>query len=541
MPVRRLRMVDKVTNGSVPGVSDINIELNDYSKRLLKNFVSDFEVAQSRQDRVQARQLGIQEVWDDVSDMRQIMAHVVLLNSLGKQTASTGICACATVGDDMKGLRKLVLPWMMYHTEIGVQKFFIYYYGKDEGVVSVLKQVQHLELIFAEGHHANYLERQLFDLWQEKHVKQFDEFDGDKARLIRNSLTMEVALNNAREQGKCRWMLNLDVDELIRPGHPNFSLDKTLTGLPEDIAIITFMNFEGQPEAGDIRNRFEQITLFRAHAIFVAPEAYNHRSKFRLGQNRAHLSFYADGRSAVRLDFPGYVPFGIYPHHYGLRPHSKNHASTTRPKQIVSNETVILHYAYTQVDDVMYPSDSIRAECNSKQGDQCYYSAFDVDAQNVGSQEAALKFFYSRMVLSEGSPVRCKLDSGEEGWCPVHDVEYLKQLATRSGLMHRFFEPQMIVRGHQRLVKIIMDAIGPRLDKQRQQDDNNLDLQIDIVGPKTSGDTYKDFIDLVSKENTKFKQFQQQHNQDQWSYVDFELPEFQLLWGTQELSTSKGK
>eukprot|EP01023_Acetabularia_acetabulum_P011464 TRINITY_DN1527_c0_g3_i1.p1 TRINITY_DN1527_c0_g3~~TRINITY_DN1527_c0_g3_i1.p1 ORF type:complete len:678 (-),score=70.91 TRINITY_DN1527_c0_g3_i1:363-2396(-) len=528
-PVRKLRSVDKVTNGSVPGVSDINIELNDYSKRLLRNFVPDFQTAQKRQDLVLANQLGIQDVWDNVVNRRTVSAQLALLNSLGQQTAHTGICMYATVADDMSKLRQLVLPWMMYHTEIGVQKFFIYYYGQDEEVVGVLEQVKHLELIFAEGKHAPLMERQLNGLWKEKHNEKFKgDFDGDKGRLFRTSMGVEVALNNAREQGKCRWMFNLDVDELIRPGHPNFSLEKVMKEFPEDVGIVNFVNFEGQPEAGDIRNRFEQVTLFRTHAQFVSQEAYSHRSKFRLGQNRAHLSFYADGRSAVRLDFPHFFPHGIHPHHYTLeysQAGSNPQIPSIKPRRVISNDTVILHYAYSQLEDVMEPSDSVRAPCYRGQSSDCYFTGFDVDAENVAKIEDAAKFFYNRMVLSEGSPIRCKLDSGEEGWCSVEDVEYLKQLATRSGLMYRFFEPQMLLRGHQRIVKLILDALGPS--------DEKADLSIDIIGPKAAGDTYKDFLQLVEQENERYKS--KLTDLQVSAYPEKQrIPEFNLLWGSQE-------
>jgi hypothetical protein len=46
-----------------------------------------------------------------------------------------------------------------------------------------------------------------------------------------------------------------------------------------------FINVEGVPEAGGIRNRFEQITLFRSHRHLVPPMAHPYRYVFKLGHN----------------------------------------------------------------------------------------------------------------------------------------------------------------------------------------------------------------------------------------------------------------
>eukprot|EP01026_Neomeris_dumetosa_P040568 TRINITY_DN33500_c0_g1_i1.p2 TRINITY_DN33500_c0_g1~~TRINITY_DN33500_c0_g1_i1.p2 ORF type:complete len:190 (-),score=16.66 TRINITY_DN33500_c0_g1_i1:437-1006(-) len=177
----------------------------------------------------------------------------------------------------------------------------------------------------------------------------------------------------------------------------------------------------------------------------------------------------------------------------------------------------------------MQPSDSVRASCYRGQSTNCYYSQFDVAAENVNSREEAEQFFYNRMVLSEGSPIKCKRDSGEEGWCSVEDVEYLKQLATRSGLMHRFFEPQMILRGHQRIVKLLRQALSPDQSLVSQQ----RELDLDIVGPSTLGsDTYKDFMNLVKQESRLYQTKHQQQNKTRLD-SNVTIPELNLLWGSQ--------
>lgn len=46
---------------------------------------------------------------------------------------------------------------------------------------------------------------------------------------------------------------------------------------PAHVPSVRFMNFEGQPEAGDLTNRYEQVTLFRVHKHHISPEAHYYR------------------------------------------------------------------------------------------------------------------------------------------------------------------------------------------------------------------------------------------------------------------------
>lgn len=36
---------------------------------------------------------------------------------------------------------------------------------------------------------------------------------------------------------------------------------------PDHVSSLRFLNVEGQAEAGDLTNRFEQVTLFRTHQV----------------------------------------------------------------------------------------------------------------------------------------------------------------------------------------------------------------------------------------------------------------------------------
>lgn len=85
----------------------------------------------------------------------------------------------------------------------------------------------------------------------------------------------------------------------------NYITTATLARIPSNIASVRFMNHEGQAEAGDLVNRYEQISLFRVHKHYITPEAHHYRGKFKLGASPSFLILYANGKSAVRVDAPG--------------------------------------------------------------------------------------------------------------------------------------------------------------------------------------------------------------------------------------------
>lgn len=52
-----------------------------------------------------------------------------------------------------------------------------------------------------------------------------------------------------------------DPDELFHPGGPAHSLTAILAAVPPWQPAVRFMNFEGMAEAGDLTNRYEQVSV----------------------------------------------------------------------------------------------------------------------------------------------------------------------------------------------------------------------------------------------------------------------------------------
>ena len=40
---------------------------------------------------------------------------------------------------------------------------------------------------------------------------------------------------------------------------------------PDHVPAVRFLNFEGLPEAGDLTNRFDQVSLFKTHQVWNLP------------------------------------------------------------------------------------------------------------------------------------------------------------------------------------------------------------------------------------------------------------------------------
>lgn len=63
------------------------------------------------------------------------------------------------------------------------------------------------------------------------------------------------------------WLLHIDPDEVAYPmGNPSFNLAADLAAQPPHVAAVRLLNYEAMPEAVDVSNPFEQVTLFSPHA-----------------------------------------------------------------------------------------------------------------------------------------------------------------------------------------------------------------------------------------------------------------------------------
>lgn len=201
----------------------------------------------------------------------------------------------------------------------------------------------------------------------------------------------------------------------------------------------------------------------QVHKHFITPEAFYYRGKYVLGGNKAFLYLYANGKSAVRVDAPGVTQSG--PHYFqGFASSRWAHPGnpTGSWHNAISDRSVILHYAYTRLSDV---KDKAKRSCPAKFAGEnrevirqnCFVIDFDADAYFAASKgdSAVEEFYFHRMVLSEGAPIRCHdpTRGRGDGWCTLSDVPRFTFLMEKIGLMRRFLLPQTLLRQHERAIR----------------------------------------------------------------------------------------
>ncbi|PRW56345.1 glycosyltransferase-like protein [Chlorella sorokiniana] len=483
--VQPVRVVDQAfgpqSSENIPGVEDLHAELRAYNDALLAGMTLDESEAAARQHRATAAELGMLPL-DGLNETASLPHRIAFLNDLYEEVQA-GVplraCLAATTSADVWGVRRELLPWLQYHTELGAARFYLLYDGQDVEAVRLLALVRHVTLIHIHPPFASAAQQAKFEAYARSAgdvaTQQWGGQPGNFELMVKQGYGEHEALRLAKADGM-HWLLHLDPDELLHPGGPAFSLPAVLARQPPHVPALRFMNYEGQPEAGDLTNRIEQVTLFRVHKHFITPEAHYWRQKYKLGDSAAFLTLYANGKSAVRVDAPGVRHLGP---HFFLGDSSPRWATPANPtgawREAVGDDSVVLHYAYSYERDVAAkahrscPDSYLEA---ARRGDrakvkECFVIDFDADAYMAAAAgpAAARDFFLSRMVLSEGARVRCSkpgMQFGQQGWCTLSNIDRFKFLMEKVGLYHRVHGPQALLRQHER-------RIQERMRNEREQ------------------------------------------------------------------------
>jgi len=463
---------------NIPGVEDIHQELQKYFDTMLAAMTSDGATAIDRQHRPLAEERGI-DVVDNLEDVESIPERIEFLNELCREAEArerVRVAIVSTVAADVIGLRKELVPWMQYHTELGVQRFYLLYDGVDSDAVAILQKVRCVELMHINSTWATAADTATLNAYN-RVTLQWAGQAGNYQLMFKQGYGLQEALRRSKE-ADFHWLMHLDPDELFYPGGPSSKITAELDKQPDHIPAVRFMNMEAQVEVGNVRNRYEQVTLFRSHKHFITPEAFRYRSQYKLGANGAFLSLYANGKSAVRVDAPGVKQSGP---HFFTGDSSPRWKSPSNPgglwQNAVSDSAVVLHYAYTHWSDVSAkahrscPDEYLAA---ARAGDRqtikskCFVIDYDADAYIASSQgqKATMDFFYSRQVLSEAVSVECRDPAtGKSGWCPLHDIPRLLYLLEKIGLMKRIYMPQVLLRGHERVIQRQLHRASSLLEK----------------------------------------------------------------------------
>lgn len=473
---------------NIPGTEDLHAEIGNYTRTMTSNAVLDRNEAERRQVKSYAKGLDLIPL-DPMDEIDTIPIRIDFINKLYREVQvgeKLKVAVVATIADGIVGVRRNILPWLQYHVELGITKFYLLYDGtEDDGAVGVLESIQCVKLMHVHEPWRKEKDHVMFELYKEQAAKSFQlsqwsNKPGNYELMVKQGYAEQTALSKAKLSG-IDWLMHIDPDELFFPGGgPVMSVTAVLGKIPPHVPGVRFMNYEGQPEIGDAVNRIEQVTLFRVHKHFITPEALWYRSTFKLGENAAFLMLYANGKSAVRVDAPGVHHLG--PHFFSGSP-SLRWQTADNPTghwvNLVSDDAIILHYAYSYLSDVANkahrscPDEYLEA---AKRGDvskvgECFVIEFDRDAYMAAAHGKQEEFFWGRMVLSEGSLVQCDVPADNKvnketdevevvrerpGWCNLHDIDRFRYLMEKLGLYKRVLAPQALLRQHERAIQRVI-------------------------------------------------------------------------------------
>ena len=337
--------------------------------------------------------------------------------STGYTRRKTKVAIVTTISNDVGSLERRVFPWMQYHVDMGVAQFYVFYDGDDPKAVEALGLLPFVCVLTAKpelGADDGVRMRYAMHMSQ---THMFSSSVGDVQKsnellMTKQTFGMNEGVRAGRADGM-DWLLHIDTDELFVP-EAHASIPQAFEAVDATDPTIRVLNLEAQLEAGDVTSPFLQVTLFRNHQYFTTKESQHYRSTFKQGVNTGWLYLYTNGKSAVRLDNKT-APAAHGPHYWKPSPNTDGEVRD-RWKNRISNSSVILHYAYSNPDELVSKAARSCPQYWGKEVDldevmkECFVLGVDARAFVAANRgkEAAEQFFYENFVYSEGAPTQCR-------------------------------------------------------------------------------------------------------------------------------------
>eukprot|EP00899_Mesostigma_viride_P027472 jgi/Mesvir1/790/Mv17387-RA.2 len=307
-----------------------------------------------------------------------------------------------------------ILPWLAYHSAMGVDLFFLFVEGQaaTPQAMSALQQRQGVVLIPRDEELVAQQNASTapHETWLSGYTGKPCNYD----LFVRQSLNLEMGIRMAREHN-VTWIGHVDTDELVLPaGAADFSLKSVLAELPREVDTLVLPNHEAIPESPNVTRPFLEVTLFKRNYEQVEKKSfYQFYSQVMRGNNNYFLT-YANGKSFARMQ-PGLRPNGAHRFDNDIR----------APKEYTHREAAILHYVYNRFEDVA--SRAHRCECEPTQegAARCFMLEFDrrVFLAATNMTEPELREWYRTHV--------------------VFDDRKTVESLTRKGLFTRIHTPQV--------------------------------------------------------------------------------------------------
>ncbi|KAG0489375.1 hypothetical protein HPP92_008186 [Vanilla planifolia] len=138
-------------------------------------------------------------------------------------------------------------------------------------------------------------------IWNETWLAGFFYKPCNYELFVKQSLNMEMAIVIARDAGM-DWIIHLDTDELIHPaGAGEYSLQRLLLDVPDNIDMVVFPNYESSIERDDIKDPFSEVSMFKKNYDHLPKDTYFSMYKEATRGNPNYFLTYGNGKSAARV------------------------------------------------------------------------------------------------------------------------------------------------------------------------------------------------------------------------------------------------
>ncbi|PNH12278.1 hypothetical protein TSOC_000784, partial [Tetrabaena socialis] len=364
---------------------------------------------------------------------------------------------------DLWGLRRTLLPFIQWHTQAGICRYYIAYPGRDERTVTMLQAIKSVRLIFSQPPFAT---PERFREWREYASQdEWGQKPGNWRQMAKQGFAGNIACAMAQDENY-NWIAHIDADELLVPG---ISLAADLAAVPRWVASIIISNNEAVAESIDTLNKYEQITLFKNHERFSPNGTGDLQWRFTLGTQGSYYQVYYNGKGIGRTDGGPLSMWGVHaftgPDDNAWRHPVENPNGTFLA--VEWSDTMLLHLSYTSWQDLMGkaaracpPEYRAAAKANDRDKvNECFCLTFDMDAYIAAVQgpQAARHFWVTNALFSEGA---VRLDGSTQECRVYRNVRELKRLLIKDKLNVRVTAVQQALRGHEVGIRALARRMG---------------------------------------------------------------------------------
>jgi hypothetical protein len=292
-----------------------------------------------------------------------------------------------------------LMPWLNYHRSVGVSHFFIILDGKSIPVDTerMYQQMRDVAVYTTTQTNAWRNESKILNLERmQKHIH--NPVCGVDRVFVQQALNVEYVIHEILQGNvdvSVDWIVHIDSDELIYPAgaENNFNIRRLLARIPNTVGRVVFPNYEAVPEKLINHDPFVDVTLFRRSHKHVDAAIYAKYKDASKGDNPRYFLGYSNGKSAARV-FNDLRPVGV---------HNFEHIRRKHLKEITLNESVILHYGFTDFSRVV--GRFSQCDCPQEFIHKCKRLPFDLELAHkyhelhLTSREEELQTWYESRVV----------------------------------------------------------------------------------------------------------------------------------------------